>query len=60
MSSPLTRSYTKTSEPYDGCPNQEIGVSFLFKGLTIEICPYYGEDPAPLKKMTETGEIMFF
>jgi hypothetical protein len=34
------------SDYFSNCPNQEIGLPFIFKGLIIGTCSYFGADSA--------------
>jgi hypothetical protein len=53
------RQWRSTAIFFSGCPNQEIGWSFLFKCLTIGICSYFGADSATHECACRHGEASF-
>jgi hypothetical protein len=43
---------------FSGCPNKEIGQTFIFKGHKIGTCSYFGADSATKKQLVLAGEIV--
>jgi hypothetical protein len=46
-----------TSDFFSGCPIQEIGQTFLFKGHKVGTCSYFGADSATKKSLVTTVEV---